>query len=132
MDDMMTEIFGPVIHGYSREKALRDGELVDVGDDLAREVTRQFPLALTRAAHEEAVAWNHGPHQDETGRLRDVLHMARRSMLTNPGRERADFRVLRVPNRPGATRALALTLSVVIGPGDDGNPVITVMLPDED
>jgi len=131
MDDMMTEIFGPVIHGYSREKALRDGELVDVGD-LAREVTRQFPLALTLAAHEEAVAWSHGPGQDETGRLRDVLHLARYAMLTNPGRERADFQVLRVPNVAGATRAESVTLSVVVGPGEDGTPVITVMLPTEE
>jgi hypothetical protein len=133
MDDMLTEIFGPVIHGHSREKALRDGELVNAGD-LAYEVTRQFPIALTRAAHIAAVEWSpeHGDHQSEEARLRDVLIVARGAMLRNPRESRAEFSLYRMENTPKASQTTLLALSVVLGPGDDGNPVITIMLPEED
>ena len=84
----MHELFGPVIHSYSRAEALDDGELIDVTEK-AREVGVLFPCALSRAAWESAVAWTSadtertGSYQDESGRLRDVVWMfslaARRS-----------------------------------------------------
>ncbi|WP_407671996.1 DUF6573 family protein [Oerskovia douganii] len=65
-------------------------------------------------------------------RLRDVLWMAYRSARTNPGRRRVDFRVLRVRNQAGASTALPVTLSLELDAGDTGEPVATVMLPEED
>ena len=63
-------VFGPPIHTYPRAQALADGVLVDAGP-LAQEAGFRWPVALTQAAHAEAVAWNpeHEAGQDETGRL---------------------------------------------------------------
>lgn len=41
------------------------------------------------------------------------------------------FELYRVPRGTG-TAPLPVTLKAVIGPGDDAEPVITVMQPDED
>ncbi|MGW9402311.1 DUF6573 family protein, partial [Streptomyces sp. NPDC055642] len=70
-------VFGPPIHTYTRAQALADGVLVDAGP-LAQEAGFRWPVALTQAAHAEAVAWNpeHEAGQDETGRLWDVLWLA--------------------------------------------------------
>jgi hypothetical protein len=46
-----------VIHAYTRADALRDGNLVAVPDALAREAGITVPVALTRAAWEDCVAW---------------------------------------------------------------------------
>jgi hypothetical protein len=76
-----TDGFGPVIFRYSRARALADGVLVDV-TDMAREAGFKWPVALTHAVWEDCVAWTEadsdaqGVHQDQNGRLRDVLWMA--------------------------------------------------------
>src|SRR4051794_19875161 len=76
------EPFGEVIHSYSRAEALADGDLIEVPEDLRREQGFRHPMAMTRAAWADAVAWdekdNRRKHaiQDETGRLCDVLTMA--------------------------------------------------------
>jgi len=41
------------------------------------------------------------------------------------------FQVIVVP-RPGHGRLRLRTLKLVVGPGDAGEPVATIMLPDED
>lgn len=42
------------------------------------------------------------------------------------------FKLYRVPRGGRATRARLTRLKLVCGPGDDGDPVITIMLPTED
>lgn len=74
------ELFGEVIHAYTRAQAIEDGVLVDVSET-AREAGFRWPVALTRAAWADCVAWteddNHRQvYQDESGRLWDVLWMA--------------------------------------------------------
>lgn len=119
-----------MIHRYTRAQALADGALIDAGE-LAREAGFTVPLALTAGAWAEAVAWDHGPHQDETGRLWDVLTMAGLAARTATG-PRVAFTVARVPNQPGAEQPTNTTLHLHIGPGDTPAPVLTVLLPHED
>ena len=131
----LTDLFGPVIHTYTRAQAITDGVLVDV-TETAAEAGFRHPVALTCAVWSEAVAWDpdNRAAQDEGGRLWDVLTMARHA-ITSRGTtpcDRVRFGVLRVPNTPTATRPTITGLTVHIGPGDSGEPVLTIMLPGED
>lgn len=126
-----------LIHRYTRAQAIEDGVLIDV-TDTAREAGFAFPVAITAGAWGEAVAWTDGDTetsgiaQDEAGRLWDVLWMARFALhsLRDSSVRRAPFTLLRVPR--GGRRATRFTMDILCGPGDDGEPVLTVLLQDED
>jgi hypothetical protein len=126
---------------YTRAQALADGVLIAVPAALVTEAGFRWPIALTAAAWADAVAWNEHTEarkpsptgQDETGRLWDVLTMARHAIraATSPATE-AVVQVLRVPPTGRAVRPELTTLHLVAGPGDDGRPVLILMLPGED
>jgi hypothetical protein len=130
--------FGDLIDTYSRADLIQMGALVPVPEETAREVDIGVPIALTLAAWVDCVAWTEADRrrkpaafQDENGRLWDVLWMTRAVIIRNRGRSRAPVQLHRVP-REGPTVGLRLmTLLAVIGPGDAGEPVLTVMQPDE-
>ena len=42
------------------------------------------------------------------------------------------FQLYRVPRDGHSTEAVLVTLKLIVGPGDAGEPVITILLPDED
>ncbi|MGK5533110.1 DUF6573 family protein [Streptomyces sp. URMC 129] len=129
--------FQPV-DAYSRADAIRDGVLVPVPEAVAREAGLRVPVALTAAAYADCVAWSEeddarkGTCQDEAGRLWDVLTMTRYAMRRSGRSSRCVVELYRIP-RHGSGRAARRTLLVAsMGPGDAGEPVLTVMLPDED
>lgn len=121
-----------IIGIYTRAQALEDGTLVDVSS-VAREAGFTVPVALTRAAWSDCVEWTESNRatQDESGRLWDVLSLARFHGRRMDG-DRISFRVLRVPNRDSSTRATYARLVAVVGPGDTAAPVITIMCEGED
>lgn len=124
------DFFGPVIYSYTREQAVDDGVLVDVSY-LAREVGITFPTAVTSAVWEQYVKVPPAvPWQDEQGRLWDVLWMLR--MAIQRSRKGADtilYKLL-VQNEEGPAKEVEL--KGVCGLGDKGEPVLTIMLPNED
>lgn len=123
---------GVLIHAYTRAQALDDGTLIDV-TDLARDAGFKVPVALTAKVWADCVAWDQAREvapQDETGRLWDVLAMAHLAARGRPDSGRATFSVLRIG--AGRLRPSRVTLALVIGPGDQGEPVITIMQPEED
>jgi hypothetical protein len=131
----ITDIFGPPIYTYSRAQAIDDGFLVDVSVT-AQEAGFRIPVALTLAVWADCVAWNAADnqrqtYQDEAGRAWDVLYMAAQAARKGNG-ERVAFQIYRLPRGGRGIRPRLTTLHMVIGPGDDGEPVITVMLPGED
>jgi hypothetical protein len=120
-----------VVHRYSRADALRDGVLIDVSA-VAREASIRYPVALTRAVWERCVAVPPGVIcQDQAGRLWDVLFLLRLAISRGGSGPGVRFGVhVRNDNRdrlPPLVRLKALC-----GPGDQAEPVVTVMLLNED
>ena len=129
----MVSLFGPVIHAYSRAAAIADGVLVDVTvgrfAGLASRLGFRWPVAMTAAAYAatiELTPWARGMGEDETSRLTLVL-MTTACWIKNDSPERY---LVAVPRDAEASPAVALR--VVAGAGDGGEPVVTIMLADED
>jgi hypothetical protein len=119
-----------LIHVYTRAQALEDGGLIDV-TETAKEAGFKIPVAVTAAVWGDCVAWDRfqTAPQDEPGRLWDVLTMAVHTAKTHPG-SRAEYTVLRIPRGGLAPEPVRLVLHV--GPGDEGEAVVTIMQPGED
>lgn len=133
-----SNIFGDVIYAYTRAQAIDDGVLVDV-TEVAREAGFRFPVAMTAAVWGDCVEWSDEDsmrqvHQDEAGRLWDVLWMgvcaARGAASRN--RSQISFSLYRVPRGGRGMNPRQAQLKLAIGPGDNGEPVFTIMLPNED
>ncbi len=127
-----------VIDTYSRAEAIADGVLIDV-TETAREAGILFPVAVTRSAWEEYVEpsshdkkrWG----QDIQGRLWDTIWMLRtairgRNQTENCRSEPSKLYFEVYYRLHGFLRRIPL--KALCGPGDDGSPVITIMLPEED
>jgi hypothetical protein len=124
-----------LIHRYTRADAIADGTLVDV-TETAREAGFRVPVALTRTVWGDCVDWapedNEGAvYQDESGRLWDVLWMAGLAAKANKDAERVAFKMLRVPRGARIEQPTPVTLLLDIGPGDDGEPVVTIGFPED-
>ncbi len=135
----MSDLFegADVIFSYSRAQAIADGVLIDISE-IAREAGFKVPVAITRAAWADCVEWSEATQQrkrtvqDESGRLWDVVYMANFEARRNAGHSRVTFTVYRVPTEGRGIVPKPATLVVHVGPGDQGEPVITIMQPGED
>ena len=137
-NDRSTEsFFGEVISTYTRAQAIEDGVLIDAGS-MAQEAGFKWAVAVTSAAWADCVAWSEDDsdkqvHQDRSGRLWDVLFMASHAIRARSGSgDRLLFQLYRVPRDGRSTKAELTTLKLIVGPGDQGEPVITILLPHED
>lgn len=120
-----------LIHSYSRKQAIEDGVLVDVSET-AREAGFKIPVAVTAAVHQQYVLVpDDVTAQDERGRLCDVLWMLRFAVTRHPEVE-GDTLLFTVFVRNDDTEPQPVKLKAVCHPGDEGEPVITVLMPDED
>ena len=130
-------LFGEVIYSYTRAQAIADGVLIDA-TEMAKETGFKWPVALTAAAWADCVAWSdvdneRQAYQDQSGRLWDVLFMASFAVRTaNNANQQLQFDLQCIPRDGRETKSQRLTLKLILGPGDDGQPVITIMLPGED
>lgn len=132
-DDAAT--FDNIVHAYTRADAIADGLLVDV-TPTARESGFSVPVALTEAAWLNCVAWTDADTarqvtQDEAGRLWGVLWMAKLAARRAGGAD-VVFELHGVPRGGRGTRPRSVQLRMVIGPGDEGEPVIPILMPGED
>ena len=124
----------PVISTYSRAEALEDGVLVDV-TPTAHEAGFRYPVAITQALHAalEPGEAEQALGQSYDGRLWDVLWMAWLAARRTKG-DRFTFQVILAEASADAADGLAhpeTALVAVCGPGDHGEPVITIGLPDD-
>lgn len=140
----MEEVFGPVISSYSRAQAIADGQLVDIseatdtnGRNLCKDAGFKYPIALSLEAFNQTLAaggrWvdtENGQEmqlpkgQDVSGRIWDVLMMLKFAIRASSGGDRMHFQV-RVSGK-------VVKLWSLCGPGDDAEPVITIMVEGED
>lgn len=124
-------------YSYSRAAALDDGVLIDVSE-AAQEAGIRLPVAITESAWADCVQWSDADtaerkvHQDESGRLWDVVWMMRMGIQENPNAECVKFSLYRVSRSGTSRQPQHVLLKAILGPGDDGEPVITIMMPDED
>lgn len=130
----LVELFGGVCHSYTRQQAIDDGVLIDVSS-MAKEASISYPVAITSAAWADCVEWSEldsrrQTYQDEAGRLWDVLWMLK--LAARHGGSEIRYQLYRVTRGGRGVRPRLTTLKAICGPGDAGEPVITVMLPDED
>ena len=129
------DIFGEPIAVYTRRQAIEDGVLVDLMQPetvgLVREAGFKFPVAMTAGAFAATVAEIGQPlpeGQDIRGRLWDVLWMLLCAIRTAGSTDRVKFRV----SVWNGSRRDEVKLWSLCGPGDDGAPVVTIMLEGED
>ncbi len=125
--------WGEPVSVYTRAQAIEDGVLVDLGS-IAPQVTRQhykYPVACTAAVWgiiEQSVQ-NPRYANDYPGVIHDILWMSRMNVKQlSQDQSIALFQVI----IHGAGRKRLYTFKIVAGPGDKGEPVLTVLLPDED
>lgn len=149
MRDAASELFGEVVYAYTRADAMADGVLVDVGaatDEAGKKVLSMFkwPVAMSRAAYEATVCdggtWVPDGNGDEelilptgqspTGRLWDVGCLLLNAIRTSEDGDMVEFSVLVDVNGDGKHKQV--DLYSVCGPGDHGEPVVTIMLQGED
>lgn len=117
-----------VISRYTRAQALDDGVLVDVSE-MAHEAGFVIPVAVTQAVWSDV---NDIPpsqsHQDVNGRLWDLLYMSfLRARVAPKGTDEMYTRFIMHQGRK-----TYYTVKLQIGPGDNAEPVITIMRPEED
>jgi hypothetical protein len=133
---------------YSRAQAIEDGVLVNLNDpsftfrpglNICAEAGIKYPVAMTISAYSRTVS-EPGTllpaGQDISGRLWDVLTMFK--LAAKQGGTEVRFSVSVVSclsvdgERINRTKRETVALKAICGPGDGGEPVITIMLPDED
>ncbi|CAG0984204.1 hypothetical protein METP3_02259 [Methanosarcinales archaeon] len=145
-DQSTKSVFGDVIDVYSRAEAIDDGLLVDV-TETAKEAGIVYPTAVTQAL------WNgyiEPPDslkgfQDMQGRLWDVLTMfsfsarARKKASTEVAESPRDaaqilyFKTMfQMPSKAGNSKMETVDLKAICGPGDNAEPILTIMLLEED
>ncbi len=117
-----------IIYSYTRKQAIEDGVLIDVSK-IAKEAGFKWNVALTSAL------WNGyikpSPTligQSETGRLWDLLTILRIEARKNNEQEILFSVYFQMENN----KKQLVKLKAVAGPSDDGEPVVTVMMPNED
>ena len=125
LDDM------PIISSYTRQQAIEDGMLIDLSE-WGKETGFVFPVACTATVWDQCIEPPEAVKgcQDVRGRAHDLLWMLflaiRRS---GDGADRLTFKV-RLLQQPG--RHQLVKFKSVCGPGDAGEPVITITMPNED
>lgn len=121
-----------VIHTYTRQQAIADGVLVDL-TKMCPDVTSQLykcPVACTAAvwAIVEAAVNNQRYGNDYSGVIWDILWMSQRGIIKRLDDTQHLFQVIIT----GAGDEKYHTLKIVCHPGDNFEPVLTIMLPHED
>ena len=134
-----------IISSYTRAEAIADGFQVAIPPEITKEAGIIFPVYFTGGVYDKYVKVPKGMnHQDEQGRLWDILFMfALQARKTDT--EELNFQFCcQLPNAGDWTKyekvcegnrlLRDVTLRAVIGPLDldDPNPAITFMFPDED
>lgn len=120
-----------LIYSYSRAQAIADGVLIDVTAQ-ARETGFKLHTVVTDNLYNRYIvppAGLEGEGQSIPGRLHDLFMVLRTAIL---GKSATDYLELDVLFLLAPARQELARLIAVVGPGDEGEPVLTIMLPGDD
>ena len=134
---MILEMFGEPVSVYSRSDALADGVLIEADPAMCKEAGIRIPVAISDHLWSVVNPDNIEtmPGQSLSGRLWDLLWMFRISVGSRKGQgsDRLTYKVLMQLRREGCpVRVEEFQVLAVCGPGDQGEPVITLMFPEDD
>lgn len=131
-----------LIHTYTRSEAIADGVLIELDPQLCREAGIRSPVAMTAESYADVVAAHETAEkacQDLTGRMWDVLWMLRNAIRRAADGSEIRFRMYATVHAKSARRRAKnplqpteIELKAICGPGDNGEPVITILWPEED
>ncbi|MDH6710801.1 hypothetical protein P3T27_007552 [Kitasatospora sp. MAA19] len=127
---------------YTRAQAIADGYLIEADPQLVATLGGfPAPVAYTDAVFRECIAWRDAPgtealRQDEVQREWDLLLMTSRAIgaacsSARPRGNRLTVELFRIPCDGSSVKAQRVILVATIGPGDCGEPVITIARPSE-
>ena len=119
----------PVIYQYTRKQAIEDGVLVDLSE-WAAEDGFVIPVACTTVVWHDWIVPPQGVQglgQSERGRVHDVLWML--LCAIRRGNRSTDQLLFQVIFLQAPGKQETVQLKAIIGPGDEGEPVMTIMLP---
>ena len=118
----------PIIYSYTRAQALEDGVLTDISE-LAKEAGFKFPVAVTSSIY-ELLNDTHQAGQSFEGRAWDLLMVLHFEIKRSKDTDTVYF----APyfNASSHSEPKPYKLWSKCGPGDNGEPVITIMHIDED
>ena len=121
----------PIIFSYTRKQAIEDGVLIDVTAQAAEMGFKVHTVVTDHLYGDYLVppAGLEGEGQSIEGRLHDLLFRTLLAAKAIRDSDRVEFDVLflMAPGRWDTAHVVA-----VIGPGDQGEPVMTIMLPEDD
>ncbi len=125
-----------IIFAYTRADAISDGVLIELSDQIIREAGIKVKVAVTRPIWDDYLMPSYLdelPGQSVEGRTWDLLWMFGCAAMRSRHASTIQFRVLFVTMKEsGSIITEDVLLKAVCGPGDEGEPVITIMLPWED
>ena len=124
--------FGNLIYSYTRAQAIEDGVLIDITAD-AQAHGFKVHTVVTDNLYHQYVEVPRGLDrcfgQSSAGRLHDLLTLAMFAARASKGTDRVYFKIsfLMEPGRSEEANIIAH-----IGPDDNAEPVLTIMLPEDD
>src|SRR5688572_6853858 len=129
MNDLFKD--AEIISAYTRAQAIEDGFLVDI-TEFAREAGFKAPVAVTSGVFSilEPSEELQREGQDLKGRMWDMLWILRYEIRKSEGTDTTVFAPLMIKT-PGE-KPEPVKMWAKMGPGDEMEPVITIMLEGED
>lgn len=123
----ITDFLGDVtVFTYTRAEAIADGVLVEADPEIVQAAGFSIPVAMTSTVYETFVtARSHESESENLARLGWLLHTVRDAIKSSAEGNRVDFHHMDSDGKMHELYALC-------HPGDNGEPVITVMFIGED
>jgi len=116
-----------LIYSYTRAQAIADGVLIDISF-IAKDLGFKYPVAVTDSIWNKYILYNGEQSQDTMGRLWDLLWMFKIAASRCTG----DLLFFTVSYIMNSGQTENVKLKALCGAGDTREPVITIMLPEED
>lgn len=127
----MSEKDFEIIHTYTRAEAIQDGVLIDITTE-AKEIGFKIPTAITSTLYNRYIVppkGIEGEGQSISGRLHDTLMMIIYAAKDRWDGSMVECNIFYVMGE--GPQLEKITFWAITSAGDEGEPVLTVMLPED-